>query len=99
MRPHVDLSKTYVDVNKKVHCSTFTFLLHLRNSGVLDGGETVLLEKLSGSDGKNNNVLASIKPKRGRLLIFPHICPHAGLVVNTPGTKIFLRGELYVDKK
>ena len=58
MRPHVDLSKTYVDVHKNVHCTTFTFLLHLRDSGVLDGGETVLLEKLSGSDGKKKNILA-----------------------------------------
>ena len=32
-------------------------------------------------------------PKRGRLLIFPHACPHAGLaVVDVP--KIVVRGEL-----
>ena len=42
----------------------------------------------------NPNVLASVSPKRGRLLLFPHVCPHAGLeVVDAP--KLFLRGELY----
>ena len=38
-------------------------------------------------------VIASVAPKRGRLLIFPHACPHAGLaVVDVP--KIVVRGEL-----
>ena len=37
--------------------------------------------------------LASVAPLRGRLLLFPHVCPHAGNpVVDVP--KCFLRGEL-----
>ena len=42
---------------------------------------------------ENEHVLASVAPRRGRLLLFPHVCPHAGLeVVDAP--KLFLRGEL-----
>jgi ankyrin repeat protein len=42
----------------------------------------------------NQHVLASVAPRRGRLLLFPHTCPHAGLeVVDAP--KLFLRGELW----
>ena len=41
-------------------------------------------------------VLATVSPYRGRLLVFPHQCPHAGLpVINAP--KLFLRGELRVE--
>jgi hypothetical protein len=39
-------------------------------------------------------VMASVRPARGRLLVFPHACPHEGLaVVEVP--KLLLRGELY----
>ena len=42
---------------------------------------------------ENKHLLASVAPRRGRLLLFPHVCPHAGLeVVDAP--KLFLRGEL-----
>ena len=38
--------------------------------------------------------LADVKPVRGRLLVFPHDCPHAGRpVVDAP--KLVLRGELW----
>jgi hypothetical protein len=41
----------------------------------------------------SNTVLAAVAPVRGRLLLFPHVCPHAGRpVVDVP--KLFLRGEL-----
>lgn len=39
-------------------------------------------------------VLAAVVPKRGRMLVFPHKCPHAGGVVLDP-PKLLLRGELY----
>ena len=40
-------------------------------------------------------ILGSAAPARGRLVIFPHICPHAGLpTIDAP--KVFLRGELIV---
>ena len=38
-------------------------------------------------------VLASVSPRRGRVLIFPHACPHAGRAVQDV-PKLFLRGEL-----
>lgn len=41
---------------------------------------------------KGAGVLASVRPKRGRILVFPHQCPHMGaVVVSTP--KTILRGE------
>lgn len=40
------------------------------------------------------NTLAAVAPKRGRLLFFPHSCPHEGrAVVDAP--KVCLRGELH----
>jgi hypothetical protein len=48
-----------------------------------DGGD------LSTSD----QVLAAVAPVRGRLFIFPHICPHAGLPVQSL-PKVLVRGEL-----
>ena len=37
--------------------------------------------------------LSVVSPKRGRLLIFPRVCPHSGKpTISTP--KRFLRGEL-----
>ena len=61
-------------------------------SGV--GGETVLLEKEGPNVGASGQVLATVEPRRGRLLVFPHACPHAGLaVIDAP--KLLLRGEFY----
>ena len=46
-----------------------------------------------GGDDGGIVVLGSASPMRGRLVIFPHKCPHAGRpVVDVP--KLFLRGEL-----
>lgn len=48
------------------------------------------------SDDKNdidNNILATIVPIRGRLLVFPHICYHEGnKAISLP--KLLLRGEM-----
>ena len=85
--------------------SSHTFMLHLRDCA--NGGETALLkqlekEKASPSaevDGSSKEhdailpVLAAVAPRRGRLLLFPHACPHAGLPVDAV-PKLFLRGEL-----
>ena len=97
MKPHVDLSKTFKDKEGNVHESTHTFLLHLKTCDLVGGGETVLLESLTAGEKQHEGprVLGSCRPMRGRLLLFPHICPHAGLAVQTAGTKLFLRGELY----
>ncbi|KNC86324.1 hypothetical protein SARC_01518 [Sphaeroforma arctica JP610] len=97
MEPHVDLSKT--EPASKIN-STHTLILYLHD--VEQGGETVLLDKVGGkgapiitcADGVSDVVLARVLPRRGRLLLFPHLCPHEGLpVVDLP--KLFLRGELY----
>ena len=79
--PHTDLSKT-LDGQMSSH----TFVLFLCD--VAEGGETRLLE----SQVKGAGVLAAVTPRRGRLLIFPHGCPHDGAPVVCP-PKLLLRGE------
>jgi hypothetical protein len=40
--------------------------------------------------------LAKVSPRKGRLLIFPHLTPHEGMeVADVP--KILLRGELQIN--
>ena len=88
--PHTDLSRTRRDgVTSKC-----TFLLYLKDCDV--GGHTVLLDKLPHeSINGSTNVLAAVTPKRGRLLLFPHACPHrADAVVQEGLPKILLRGEI-----
>ena len=114
MQPHVDLAKrdpSGSGISSSVRLSTHTFMVHLADCKA--GGETVLLSKLtgavadldaggsSGSSGERqlpDGVLAAVSPVRGRLLIFPHLCPHAGLPVDSV-PKLFLRGELLVRWK
>lgn len=85
--PHVDLCRVdpfCMDGQKR---STHTFILYLTDCRL--GGETRLLEDMSGE----GHPRATITPRRGRLLIFPHSTPHEGLeVVDIP--KILLRGEI-----
>lgn len=81
--PHVDLCR--ID-DKSGLRSTHTFILFLIDCEY--GGETALLQAL-----RNPNVLLVTRPKRGRALIFPHLCPHAGLEVVT-APKLLLRGEV-----
>ena len=74
--------------------STQTFILYL--SDCTSGGETCLLHSLPGRHFKltpEANILAEIKPKLGRLLVFPHMCPHSGATV-TEVPKLLLRGEM-----
>ena len=88
LAPHVDLCR--VDSSTGIR-STHSFLLYLTDCE--EGGETSLLGAVSG-DGRNQ-VLAAVSPKRGRLLLFPHACPHEGnRVVNVP--KTLLRGEVTI---
>ena len=105
MAPHVDLSR--VDPFCVGRRSTHTFLLYLTDCAA--GGETALLRRLPRNDDGGNgggqgggdndqndgdNLLAAVAPRRGRLLLFPHACPHEGRpVVDVP--KVFLRGELF----
>eukprot|EP00751_Fragilariopsis_kerguelensis_P002354 CAMPEP_0170814608 /NCGR_PEP_ID=MMETSP0733-20121128/37788_1 /TAXON_ID=186038 /ORGANISM="Fragilariopsis kerguelensis, Strain L26-C5" /LENGTH=435 /DNA_ID=CAMNT_0011172655 /DNA_START=226 /DNA_END=1533 /DNA_ORIENTATION=- len=92
--PHIDLCRAdpFCSSSEKQspnHKSTHTFILYLTNCQ--SGGETSLLECVS-ADGISD-VLATVSPQRGRLLIFPHSTPHEGReVVDVP--KILLRGEV-----
>jgi hypothetical protein len=88
--PHVDLCR--VDPFSG-HRSTHTFILYVTNCE--RGGETSLLGDVSG-DGRSK-IFACVAPKRGRLLIFPHACPHEGNEVNDV-PKTLLRGEILLSK-
>eukprot|EP00553_Chaetoceros_curvisetus_P005710 CAMPEP_0204633294 /NCGR_PEP_ID=MMETSP0717-20131115/26853_1 /ASSEMBLY_ACC=CAM_ASM_000666 /TAXON_ID=230516 /ORGANISM="Chaetoceros curvisetus" /LENGTH=131 /DNA_ID=CAMNT_0051651411 /DNA_START=300 /DNA_END=692 /DNA_ORIENTATION=- len=92
--PHIDLAK----VDPFSGCgrrSTHTFIMYISDCEL--GGETALLQELS-PDGPfaKHEVLALTTPVRGRMLIFPHACPHEGKeVVSVP--KVLLRGELHIE--
>ena len=89
LAPHVDLCRVDPDTGNR---STHSFLLYVTDCE--KGGETSLLGGISGDD--RNHVLARICPKRGRLLLFPHACPHEGNgVYDIP--KILLRGEIMLS--
>ncbi|MDP2439654.1 MAG: 2OG-Fe(II) oxygenase [archaeon] len=84
LAPHTDLSRT----DALGRTSTHTFILYL--SDCSRGGETALLSSLS---GRSVQPLAVVQPLRGRLLCFPHVCPHEGRPVAVV-PKLLLRGEL-----
>ena len=84
--PHVDLCR--VDEASGLR-STHTFILYLTDCE--NGGGTALLKQL-----RDPRVIVVAQPRRGRALIFPHLCPHSGLeVVSAP--KLLLRGEVIID--
>jgi Ankyrin repeats (many copies)/2OG-Fe(II) oxygenase superfamily len=90
LAPHVDLCRVDPGSGQR---STHSFLLYLTDCE--RGGETTLLGDLSG-EGRSQ-ALATIAPKHGRLLLFPHACPHEGnQVIDVP--KILLRGEVMLSK-
>ncbi|CAJ1967336.1 unnamed protein product [Cylindrotheca closterium] len=82
--PHTDGTKICDNTNYK---STHTLLLYL--SDCKEGGETLILNQCSW----DATVLYPTKPQRGRILLFPHACPHAGNVVKDV-PKICLRAEV-----
>lgn len=94
--PHIDLCRINPfcrpsDNQNPKHRSTHTFILYLTDCQT--GGDTNLLEEVT-ADG-SAACLANVSPRRGRLLIFPHLTPHEGTeVVDVP--KILLRGELQI---
>lgn len=104
--PHVDLSRKVALHHGGATAATPTthsFLLYLSDSAA--GGETVLLEALPGDAALAHRggvapgeraALAAVRPRRGRLLLMPHACPHlAAPVVEAP--KILIRGELIIE--
>ena len=54
---------------------------------------TTSISTLSLNSLTRSNVLASVQPVRGRLLVFPHQCPHEGMMAESL-PKILLRGEM-----
>jgi hypothetical protein len=87
--PHTDLCRSALDGRSSIH----TFILYL--SDCTQGGATNLLRCVCPKNDTfpGDNVMARVEPKKGRLLIFPHVCPHEGeKVVELP--KLLLRGEM-----
>jgi len=97
--PHIDLRRVNPfcppsDQHHPRYRSTHTFLLYLNDCTA--GGETRLLEEVT-ADG-SSLALATVSPRRGRLLVFPHVTPHEGMeVIDVP--KILLRGELQLTNE
>lgn len=99
--PHLDLNRT----DREGRTSTHTFLLYLLDCA--EGGETALLERIpkdadkaadrgdrsGGGKTLDELTLAAVKPRRGRLLAFPHLWPHMGCVVQS-APKVALRGDM-----
>eukprot|EP00927_Polykrikos_kofoidii_P016900 TRINITY_DN17672_c0_g1_i1.p1 TRINITY_DN17672_c0_g1~~TRINITY_DN17672_c0_g1_i1.p1 ORF type:complete len:1232 (+),score=222.28 TRINITY_DN17672_c0_g1_i1:214-3909(+) len=81
--PHIDLARTDSSGNRSTH----TFIIYLTDCE--RGGQTVLLKDIN-----DEEPLAEVHPRRGRLLLFPHQCPHlARPTVQVP--KLLLRGEAF----
>lgn len=100
--PHVDLSR--VDVTSKEEMkSTHTTILYLTDCN--HGGGTALLRHLRKVDVSSNAydsqcnraAVATVCPRYGRLLVFPHNCPHEGLPIYASAPKILLRGEISIS--
>mmetsp|Transcript_39644 Transcript_39644/g.107198 ORF Transcript_39644/g.107198 Transcript_39644/m.107198 type:complete len:213 (-) Transcript_39644:8-646(-) len=71
--------------------TTHSFLLYLTDCE--EGGETLLLDRQGDGREETHAVRAAVRPRRGRLLVFPHGCLHAGApVARLP--KAMLRGDL-----
>ena len=84
---HVDLVRQHPFFNDIR--STHSFLLYLFDCE--EGGETTLLQDISGDE----IALATVKPRKSRLLCFPHACPHKGEeTVDVP--KLLIRGEVSI---
>jgi hypothetical protein len=88
LNPHTDGTKVCDDTNCT---STHTLLLYL--SDCQHGGETLLLKHCSW----DAPILYPTKPKRGRILLFPHATPHAGAAVESV-PKVCLRAEVSLLK-
>eukprot|EP00536_Pseudo-nitzschia_multiseries_P009215 jgi/Psemu1/200153/e_gw1.252.20.1 len=100
LAPHIDLCRVNPFYHQsgqqhpRNYRSTHTFILYLTECSA--GGETRLLEEVT-ADG-SSPALATVSPRRGRLLVFPHVTPHEGReVIDVP--KILLRGELQITNE
>ena len=106
LSPHVDLSRK--DTNSG-RLSTHTFIVYLTHTE--EGGETALLHRvdkgirheLEARNGRScpqsdgERVIAMVTPRRGRILLFPHMTPHEARPCLIP-PKTLLRGEIRIGK-
>mmetsp|Transcript_24384 Transcript_24384/g.59706 ORF Transcript_24384/g.59706 Transcript_24384/m.59706 type:complete len:670 (-) Transcript_24384:2688-4697(-) len=90
LAPHVDLCRVDHASGRR---STHTFIAYLTDND--DSGETTLLGDVSG-EGRSK-IMARVVPRQGRLLVFPHVCPHEGNEVDQV-PKIILRGEVMLPE-
>eukprot|EP00873_Tetraselmis_striata_P004306 jgi/Tetstr1/424570/TSEL_015095.t1 len=81
--PHVDLPKADAAGVRSTH----TLLVYLEGPPV--GGETVLMDNLNAPSRQ-----LPVAPRRGRMLIFPHDCPHKAEPIGQ-APKLVLRGEVH----
>eukprot|EP00746_Dinoflagellata_sp_MGD_P136073 gnl/MRDRNA2_/MRDRNA2_70061_c0_seq2.p1 gnl/MRDRNA2_/MRDRNA2_70061_c0~~gnl/MRDRNA2_/MRDRNA2_70061_c0_seq2.p1 ORF type:complete len:276 (+),score=30.83 gnl/MRDRNA2_/MRDRNA2_70061_c0_seq2:60-887(+) len=84
--PHTDGVRIDEDT---LHETTTSFLLYLEDIPEGEGGETEFLTSV-----ENGDVVASVLPKSGSILLFPHTVPHQGNGVGMH-PKVLLRGDLY----
>jgi len=99
--PHVDLPRLDAAIGRR---TTHSFLLYLTDC--TEGGETLLLEcrkgdeelaRMGGVVHGPRGTLVAVEPRRGRLLLMPHSCPHASAAtVDVP--KLLVRGEVLAAK-
>ena len=77
-------------------------ILFVFQQDCIEGGETTLLECLDADVGLASKgglapgsraVVASVAPRRGRLFLMPHACPHSAAAVLTL-PKVLIRGEV-----
>lgn len=92
---HEDLAKRDPEAphGAQACMSTHTLIVYLSGGGGAgeDGGETVLLQRFT-PPGGTPQALSECRPVRGRILLFPHACPHLARPVLAP-PKVILRGE------
>ncbi|GAA3511141.1 hypothetical protein GCM10022393_26120 [Aquimarina addita] len=79
----------YPDANSE---SKFTFLLYLNGTECFEGGMTDFYKS-----GEDKEVIKSIIPAKGKLVIFDHKIWHKGAIV-TKGDKYILRSDIIVKR-
>jgi len=110
--PHVDLSRVDVtsdEHTKSTHTAILyltdctygggtALLRHLRrdDDSRRDSSQCFEVKEVA-PDSHRAAVVATVCPRVGRLLIFPHNCPHEGLAVYATAPKILLRGEISIS--
>lgn len=91
--PHTDGNKVCEDTGLP---STHTMLLYLSDCHV--GGETVLLAPSVPKDTSTREIVTAVKPRVGRILLFPHPTWHEGApTVDVP--KLCLRAEVALHRR